>query len=157
MKVLRILKAIGGTAMTWGVAWSLLSVPTLWHLFEGALPIMSTSQLLLAWVTNSWLYAFTQGAVIGAGFGSLLNLGSRWLPALRQLSFSRLGLLGAVAAGGAGFVVLGSSMGVVSGLVLAGLGASTAVVSLLLARRAPERALAVPSPMRDIMNSRGDW
>lgn len=151
MQLTRVLKAIGSTAATWGAVWSLLSLPTLWHLFNSAPPGIPAGPLPLSAAATAWLYAFAQGAVIGVGFAVLLHLGARWIPALRQLTIARLGLLGAVAAGGAGVVVLGSSIGVVGGLVLAGLGASTAAVSLLVARRAPDQALEGPASIREIM------
>jgi hypothetical protein len=153
MKLLRVLKAIGSTAATWGAVWSLLSLPTLWHLFNSAPPGIPAGPLPVSAAVTAWLYAFAHGAVIGASFAVVLHLGARWIPALRQLSFARVGLLGAVAAGGVGVVILGPSIGVVGGLVLAGLGASTAVVSLLVARRAPDRALAVPSSIREITST----
>lgn len=153
MKLLRILKAIGSTAATWGALWSLLSLPTLWHLLNGAPPGIPNVPLPLSAAAIAWAYAFAQGALIGATFAVVLHLGARWNPALRRLTFARVGLLGALAAGGAGVAVLGPSMGVVNGLVLAGLGASTAVTSLLVARRAPDRALAGSSSLRGITST----
>ncbi len=153
MKLLRVLKAIGSTAATWGAAWSLMSLPTLWHLFNSAPPGIPAGPLPVSAAATAWFYAFAQGAVIGACFAVVLHLGARWMPAFRQLTFARLGLLGAVAAGGAGVMVLGPSIGVVGGLVLAGLGASSAVVSLLVARWAPDRTLAVRSSMREITST----
>ncbi len=148
MKWLRVLKAIGSTALAWGAVWSLLSIPTLWALLNSAPPGPAAWQPPWSAAAFAWLYAFAHGAVIGTGFAVALHFAAKWIPAMRQLSVIRLGLLGGVVAGVSGLLVIGPAIGLTGGLVLAGLGASTAVASLLVARRARDRTLVNPTSTR---------
>lgn len=137
MKFIRMVKAIAGTAAVWGAAWSLTSVPTLIFLMRSNQLGTPRHELFLSWAVNAWPYAFLQGAVVGVGFATLLAVLSRVAPTIGQLTFPRVGLLGAAASYGLAVLVLGPFGGLLDAAVLGGIGAGTAMLSLAVARRAP--------------------
>jgi len=145
MRLLRVFKATVGTAVTWGAAWSVLSIPTLVFLLRSNLPNMTMSQLVWSWATHAWWDAFAQGAILGAGFAMLLYLFARGMPALRYRSLPVIGAVGAMATATIGVLTLGQGLGLTGGALLATLGAGTAMGSLALARRAPAAALDAPT------------
>ena len=141
MRLQKLLKAVLGTAMFWGAAWSLLSIPTEVFLLRTVLPARTTpAHIVLSWAADAWLFAFTRGAVLGSVFALLLVLASRRGSFFRRLSYPGLGALGAVAAVGMG-AAMTPGMGVANFLVGAGLGATVAMASLAIVRQAPDTAL----------------
>ena len=135
----RIVRAMLGTFVVWGAIWSLRSLPTLRSMLRTTSGVEGPSSFAIigSWATHFWLHAFAQGAIVGAGFAVLLFVLSRFVKPSRPLTYLRLGLLGALAPIAIGLFVLGPSIGMVGGVVLAGLGASTAMASLAMARKAP--------------------
>lgn len=138
MGLRKTLKAVVGTAVFWGAAWSLLSIPHVVSMLSTALPAeTSPTHVVLSWAWDAWLFAFKRGALLGFIFALLLMLASRHSAFFRRLSYSGVGALGAVAAGGLG-AVIAPGMGVFNLLYGAGLGATAAMASLAIARRAPD-------------------
>ena len=145
MKLIRIAKALVGTATTWGLAWSTISIPTLVFVLRNRLDIgPSVMSLTWSWLANAWLFAFAQGAAMGVGFALLLLLLSRRVRALDRLSPLLAGGLGAVAAVGVSVLTLGTALSPLNALVVATLGAASATVLLHIARRAPDRIVNAP-------------
>ena len=137
MQIKKMVKAIAVTAAFWGVAWSLLSIPTLVFLLRTVWPARtSPTSLVLSWAADAWFYAFSRGVVLGVVFSVLLIVASRRGRWFRTLSYPGLGLLGALTAGVVG-AVIAPGMGAAQLLVGATLGATTAIVTLGVARRAP--------------------
>lgn len=144
MKILKVLRGMIGTAVTWGLAWIPLSAG-LWAAsgLLGGPPMELWGPLLLG--------AGVKGAISGAAFGGLLSLVAR-RRSFSELTFPQLmacGAVGALIAPAITFATLigrdivfppwfiGYSMtvGALSGAV-------TAAGTLYAARRAPELAAA---------------
>jgi hypothetical protein len=140
MKLPRVLRAIAGTAAIWGLAWSLLSVLVLLYMLVSDRDGDSAAQSLWTWATHVWMW-FAQGAFLGASFAALLHGISRRATWCRMLTLPIVGVLGAVASGTVGALVWGSGSRLLAGLVLGGVGAATAMISLGIARRAPSESI----------------
>ena len=110
MKLPRVLKAIAGTAVTWGVAWFCLSVLALLVQLGMTLGDTPAAKTLWSWATHSWAW-FAQGAVLGASFAALLHVASRRLTAFRRLTLPVVGIVGAVAAGTVSLLIFGPALG----------------------------------------------
>jgi hypothetical protein len=150
MRLTRVLRAILGTAVTWGAAWCLifapLSIPTMKMLMrsDGPHPL---SFLQAVWfvVKANGAMAFAMGAVLGTAFALLLLLLSRRASSLQRLSYLGIGALGAVATPAMSVIMFGTGIGLRAMAPLLVLGASTAMASLAIARRAPDRPLGSPN------------
>ena len=86
MSLLRRLRGVAGTAVTWGIAWSAIAVfiRVVRHLFN---PVeRSWSDLAARSVLPALQYGFLYGVAMGAGFACLVLLMSvaraRWKPSL---------------------------------------------------------------------------
>jgi hypothetical protein len=155
MRLARVLKAILGTAVTWGVAWTFvaipLSIPMVQSLTNPYGPHLSLLQASWFAVKSTGPLAFTMGAVLGTAFALLLLLVSRRAGSLQRLSLPVIGTLGAVATAVTGGVLMGprGALSNPSALVAVGtfvaLGASVAMTSLAIARRAPNHELESPN------------
>src|SRR6476661_10567789 len=139
MNVQRIAKAVLGTAITWGLVWSLLSIPSLIAMPWGS-PLIDRSDIVWACL-QSWMRAFGQGALFGAAFALLLLAVSSRVRSFDRLSGVVAGALGALGAVGVCALMLGSAFSLVNALIVAAVGASSAITSVVIARRAPYAAL----------------
>ena len=147
----QIVRVMLGTSVVSGAIWSLLSLPALRSMLQTTSGVEGHSSLAIigSWATHSWLRAFAQGAIVGAGFAVLLFVLSRFAKSSRPLTYPRLGLLGALAPIAIGLFVLGPSIGMVGSVVLAGLGASTVMAPLAMVRKAPrQEIIGVSEPSR---------
>jgi len=150
MRILRILKGIGITAVLWAIAW----VPLTFGLFLA-------SRLFGAPVPPGDMWAllvyrqFVTGAMTGAAFALALAVLGR-TRTVATLGYGRMAVCGAL--GGIVFpaftTIMFARMGValpvlpmlLGGAISASAGALCATGSLRLARRAPELSSADPAP-----------
>lgn len=148
MKWMRATRGLFGTAVLWGVAWSLLSVPTFVHVLSDPPPGIDRIDLVVGLLSHSALLAFLYGSSCGALFGLAVALTSKRLKDVRSFSTSRAAVLGLVA--GVGIPIALTGGGSMMPLVLSGLlGAATAATALVVARRAPTSSiLGSPDSLR---------
>ena len=140
MKVWRLAKAMIGTAVTWGFAWSVVAVPTLIMLLRGPLGDYSAWDLTRQWATHTWVHAFAQGAVFGLGFAVLLRIAASRVRSFERLNMWLVSGAGAIAATGICYTVLGAGFGVINAAMVAALGAGSGAASLAIARRVPAQS-----------------
>ena len=155
MNLLRKVRGAIGTALTWALGWTPIGAAWaayVWLSVRDALPPGAEPSLfrVLAVVVGAWALS---GAASGAVFAGVLALAER-RRRLEELPVSRValwGALGGLAVPAAVFVALRVVYGVnavylsallSSAAVSLSLGAASAAGTLLLARRAPEPALA---------------
>lgn len=142
MKLLRVLRGMIGTAVTWGGAWVPMSVG--FYALTGLVPIRYWPSIAVS--------GFVRGALCGAAFAAILALVAR-RRSFSQLTFAQLmgcGAAGAVIAPGITFAFMlpGSSFSIPPlaigfNLAMSGvMGVVSAAGTLYAARRAPELAAA---------------
>lgn len=139
MKLMRFARGVLGTAATWGVAWSFLSLPTFYRVLSDPPPGVSRADLalsVLTVLTHSTRDAFLFGSACGAVFALVLIAASRRVSSLRTISTARVSLIGVAAGLAIPLVTVGT--GSLMALLLAGaLGGATSAIALIVARRAP--------------------
>lgn len=142
MKLLRVLRGVVGTAVTWGLAWIPLTAG-----FYGVIDVIGPGLPFRFWSTLVFGAAF-RGAISGAVFGGLLSL------IARRRSFSELTFPQLMSCGAAGAIIAPGVTLALGGLVThlaippaaiafslmmsAGMGIASAAGTLYVARRAPE-------------------
>ena len=140
MKLMRIIRGVLGTAVTWGIAWPLLSLPTFYRFLSDPPPGIGRFDMAVSILTHSTRDAFLMGGACGAVFALVLFAASRRVRSLQAISIPRAALIGAAA--GLAIPLLATGAGSLMALVLAGaLGGATSATALILARRAPSAAL----------------
>lgn len=141
MQVSRVLRGVVGTALTWGVAFTVLTAPALlWMLTH-----VPASEGVLAqvwrWSTEYLPIAFRQGALLGAGYAGALLLLRRRPRSVHDVSYISVGIIGGLAAIATTVVGKLAGVGVITGPLILLLGVTTSTLSLAIARRSPESRL----------------
>lgn len=144
MRINRVLRGVLGTAVTWGVAFTVLAVPALLWMLTHVPANESVATQLWRWSTEYFPIAFRQGALLGAGFASALLLLRRRLRSLRDVSYFSVGAIGGVAAVATTLVGSLAGVGVITGPLIVLLGVGTSTMSLAIARRSPVGDLIDP-------------
>lgn len=148
IKLLRTVKALLVTSLSWGVVWSLLSVPAMLALFQAQTSNQSSAEIIRTWSTGALLPALGQGMLMGAGFALLLPLIARRIRSVEKLGYLKIGAAGALAALGVSALASFAGIPAVSGILVAIGGGLTSVASLVVARRAPTRLVEAKSTPR---------
>ena len=137
MRMFKVVRGVLGTALTWGVAWSLVGIGLRLTRFRvspipDAWPEIARNVLLPAAQFGFWY-----GAAMGTGFALLVVLMSRRTRSLAAISIPRFGLLGTLAAVGAHAWVTGGFFASAELLASALLGFGAAATTLVAARHSP--------------------
>lgn len=145
MLVSRVLRAVVGTALTWGVAFTALVAPALLWMLTHVPANEGVLAQVWRWSTEYLPIAFCQGALLGAGYAGALLLLRRRPRSVHNLSYVSVGVIGGLAAIAATVVGKLAGVGVITGLLILLLGVTTSTLSLAIARRALE-GLLLQSP-----------
>ena len=135
MRVSRMLRGVVGTALTWGVAFTVLAVPALLWMLTHVPANESVVAQVWRWSTAYFPIAFRQGALLGAGFAGALVLLRRRLRSVHNVSYVSVGVIGGLAA--VGTTVLGNlaGVGVITGPLILFLGVTTSTISITAATK----------------------
>lgn len=144
MRINRMLRGVLGTAVTWGVAFTVLVMPALLWMLTHVPANESLATQLWRWSTEYFPIAFRQGALLGAGFASALLLLRRQPREVRDVSYVSVGIIGGLAAVATTLVGKLAGVGVITGPLILFLGVTTSTMSLAIARRAPVGHLPEP-------------
>lgn len=149
MQVDRVLRGVVGTALTWGVAFTVLAAPALLWMLTHVPANESVLAQVWRWSTEYLPIAFRQGALLGAGYAGALLLLRRRPRSVHNVSYVSVGVIGGLAAVATTVVGKLAGVGVITGPLILLLGVTTSTLSLAIARRAPEgRLLQSPDEPR---------
>lgn len=141
MQVSRVLRAVVGTSLTWGVGFTVLAAPALLWMLTHVPANEGVLAQVWRWSAEYFPIAFRQGALLGAGYAvALLPLRGR-PRSVHDVSYVSVGIIGGVAAIATTVVGKLAGVGVITGPLILLLGVTTSTLSLAIARRAPEGRL----------------
>lgn len=145
MQLSRVLRGVVGTALTWGVAFTVLVAPTLLLMLTHVPANEGVFAQVWRWSMEYLPIAFRQGALLGAGYAGALLLLRRRPRSVHDVSYVTVGIIGGLAAIATTVVGKLAGVGVITGPLILLLGVTTSTLSLAIARRAPE-GLLLQSP-----------
>lgn len=149
MQVRRVLRGVLGTALTWGVSFSVLVASVLLWMLTHIPANEGVLAQVWRWSTEYFPIAFRQGALLVAGYAGALLLLRRRPRSLRDVSYISVGVMGGLVAVATTVVGKLAGVGVITGPLILLLGVTTSTLSLAIARRAPEgRLLQSPDEPR---------
>lgn len=149
MQVSRVLRGVVGTALTWGVAFTVLAAPTLLLMLTHVPANEGVLAQVWRWSMEYLPIAFSEGAPLGAGYAGALLLLRRRPRSVHDVSYVSVGVIGGLAAIATTVVGKLAGVGVITGPLILLLGVTKSTLSLAIARRAPEsRVLQSPDEGR---------
>lgn len=149
MQVSRVLRGVAGTALTWGVAFTVLAPPALLLMLTHVPANEGVLAQVWRWSTEYFPTAFRQGALLGSGYAGALLLLRRRPRSVHDVTYVSVGVIGGLAAVAATVVGKLAGVGVITGPLILLLAVTTSTLSVAIARRAPEsRVLQSPDEPR---------
>ncbi len=146
MRLWRRVRGVLGTALVWGVTWSVLGV----SLKLGRLLLTdnypSLRIELLEQAGAAWRYGFAYGAALGLGFALYVMLAGVRARSLRDISLRQFAVRGAAVGIVMHWWVVGAPLIDAYVLVSAALSAGVSTGSLMMARRADRLSPPVSAP-----------
>ena len=146
MKSTRFIRGLIGTSLTWGVVWSALNTVVLFARYLPEPPNGATrAQMAVSILSIQSKSALISGCVYGALFALLFAFVARRWPAVDQLRFARLTLVGVVVGFGLPSVVegFGSFLNIAGIALSASAGAGIGAAFARLARETPQPTISI--------------